>query len=94
MHKAVWIVVVASAGAAAVLHRGEETGRRHVCARSVRRRRPRYADHGVTGRQREGSGGVLVFTLIVAAVHAAILDTDRKAGRWDGSRGLRSEMDC
>ncbi|MGW7820129.1 hypothetical protein ACWGLF_18825 [Streptomyces puniciscabiei] len=35
----------------------------------------------LVGNAKNWSGGVLVFTLIVAAVHAAILDTDWKAGR-------------
>ncbi|MEU6557062.1 hypothetical protein ABZ915_43495 [Streptomyces sp. NPDC046915] len=35
----------------------------------------------LAGKAKNWSGGVLVFTLIIAAVHAAILDTDWKAGR-------------
>ncbi|MET9145624.1 hypothetical protein ACFUCQ_03250 [Streptomyces sp. NPDC057197] len=35
----------------------------------------------LTGNPRNWEGGVLLFTLVVAAAHAALLDTDWKSGR-------------
>ncbi|MGW7530610.1 hypothetical protein [Streptomyces sp. NPDC054783] len=85
VHKVVWVVVVVSAGLPAppmfFVAAKKRVVAMYVPALYAIFARGTPIVASLVGNAKHWSGGVLVFTLIVAAVHAAILHSDWKAGR-------------
>ncbi|MET7609260.1 hypothetical protein [Streptomyces avermitilis] len=86
LHKVVWVVVVVLSAGLLAPPLFFIAAKRRVVAMYVPTLYAIFAwgtpmVASLIGNAKNWSGGVLVFTLIVAAVHAAILDTDWKAAR-------------
>ncbi|MEU2876895.1 hypothetical protein [Streptomyces sp. NPDC007070] len=86
VHKVVWIVVVVASAGLLAPPLFFIAAKKRVVAMYVPALYAVFAwgtpiTASLVGNAKNWSGGVLVFTLIVAAVHAAILDTDWKTGR-------------